>query len=206
MPVRYVVNAALSATPLSRSKHMDRRPGLPSKSRTLFESQDLLTGMAAFGLSTTLSDWVQTQPQRLQSRRLSHQSRRLSHQSRRLTSHADTVTSRILQNLPTSKNCPSPSIPYSLLNFSLLLLTRSTLPIKFAQYLFFRSALSIHRAQLEGSRRTQVPCHIGSPVSRTSESREPEKRSLSPPPPHQPQKRKARKDEESIAQTEPTHT
>jgi hypothetical protein len=144
--------------------------------------------MAAFGLSTTLSDWVQTQPRRLQSRRLSHQSLRHSHQSRRLTSHADTVTSRILQAQPTSKTCPSPSIPYS-----------------FVTSPYFSEPAQLSRSNSRNTHPSGPHCQSvehGSPdfdtlgrpyhnkvallVRRTTENRELEKRRPSQPPPHQP--------------------
>src|SRR5712692_6620234 len=82
---------------------MDRRKGLLSKSQTLFETQDLFAGMAAFGPSTTLPDWVQTQPRR--------------------SSLADTVTNRILQASANFQNLSQSRYPLLLRNYSLLLLT-----------------------------------------------------------------------------------
>ena len=80
--------------------------------------------MAVFGPSTMLTDWVQTQPRR--------------------SSHADTVTNRILEASANFQTLSQSLYHLLLRNFSLLPLTRSTLPIKLPQYSFTRSALSIH--------------------------------------------------------------
>src|SRR5713226_7775375 len=98
-----------------------RNPRRFSKPRTYL--LDLLAGMAAFGPSTMLPDWVQTQPRR--------------------SSHADTVTNRILQASANFQNLSQSCYPLLLRNYSLLLLTSSTPRIKFAQYSSFKSAMSI---------------------------------------------------------------
>src|SRR5260370_10370164 len=67
------------------------RMGLLSKSKPLFETQDLLAEMAAFGPSTTLPDWVQTQPRR--------------------SSHADSVTNQILQASANFQNLSQSRYP-----------------------------------------------------------------------------------------------
>src|SRR5712692_6521781 len=94
------------------------RVGLLSKSKPLFETQDLLAGMAAFGPSTTLPDWVQTQPRR--------------------SSHADSVTNRILQASANFQNLSQSRYPLLLHNSSLLLLSHSTLPIRIRAIVVFQ--------------------------------------------------------------------
>jgi hypothetical protein len=98
--------------------------------------------MAAFGPSTTLPDWVQTQPRR--------------------SSHADSVTNQILQASANFQNCPSPAIPYPPCNSSLLLLTRSTLPIQIRAIVVFQVVIvnpsNTHRRTSTNSQ----PNHIGS--------------------------------------------
>ena len=79
---------------------------------------DLLAGMAAFGPSTMLPDWVQTQPRR--------------------SSHADTVTNRILQASANFQNLSQSRYPLLLRNYSLLLLTSSTPRIQIRAILVFQ--------------------------------------------------------------------
>ena len=74
--------------------------------------------MAAFGLSTTLPDWVQTQPRR--------------------SSHADSVTNQILQASANIQNLSQSRYPLLLHNSSLLVLTRSTLPIRIRAIVVFQ--------------------------------------------------------------------
>jgi hypothetical protein len=71
-------------------------------SKAALKTQDLTAGMAAFGPSTMLPDWVQTQPRR--------------------SSHADTVTNRILQASANFQNLSQSCYSLLLRNLSLLLL------------------------------------------------------------------------------------
>ena len=108
---------------------------------------------------------------------------------------------------PTSKNQSQSRYSLLLRNYSLLLLTSSTPRSKFAQYSSFKSAMSIRRAQIIGFRPTPAasPYRADLLVRRTYENRELKKRRPSPlPPPHPAQRRNTRKDEESIARTQPT--
>ena len=77
--------------------------------------------MAAFGPSTTLPDWVQTQPRR--------------------SSHADSVTNQILQASANFQNLSQSRYPLLLCSSSLLLLIRSTLPIRIRAIIVFQVAI-----------------------------------------------------------------
>ena len=164
------------------------RMGRFRNSKAAIKTQDLTAGMAAFGLvddavgldADAVAELPVTQTQ------------------------SPTESFKPSQ---LSKTCPSPATPYSFVTSPLLLLD----PLNSAGQI--RAILIFHlRIVNLSSTGRRISTNWGALAYRvallvwwTSQNRELDKRSRSPPPPHRPQKRNARKDEESVAQTKPTH-
>jgi hypothetical protein len=175
VPVSYLCERKLLLSPSGRVPY-----GTAFEIRRRFRNPGLTCWNGRFRPSTTLPDWVQTQPRR--------------------SSHADSVTNRILQASANFQTLSQSYYPLLLRSPSLLLLARSTLPIQIRAIVVFQVAIvnppSTDRRTPRDSPASQYLGSLRLCSDGRQKNRELEKPRSSPLPPHQAQRHNTRKDEE----------